>query len=557
MSLAQAFVRAKNLSDLTASWMHHLKLQMRAKGIESPVHLKIDNASSLVAPAALVATVIANAPLGQWSGTRRVLLLGSDPMIRIDRSAWASLAGDMLGRPGSIEILQCFDEDATTTFGEVASALGIPPCTILDHQAARAGGTDAVDLALWVHPATEALEPVEVELAATAVALAKAGVPTFAACFNPSDLHAQNYLLHEEGVCFEPLGGEVRRGTAAINRFGISTEGVGVEGGWGAVLSQVRPCAPTMPAAELDLARAALQLRCIEGAIHSSWQLGQRINGVAFNRIIPLGLLGNMALDPASGHIFTEDFETKELRLAGHLWGQKLKTLPSNDPRQLMLWASEVKLSFQMALPKEDRKRAEAIELLRAALSKGVLAAGIALARCYEVSAAAGSTEKAAALYREVGERHPLSAYHLAHEAIAAGALEEGERLLRVAADFGYPVAQTDLGKLLYTSARQQEALQFFRAASVAGDVEASFSLGELNTEAGLLPEAMKELRNAWMYGHAAAAELAVQIAQHMYQNHIGKRSLIKRELREAQDCLRKLQRRTTTTASPMATPAG
>ncbi|EPL1191419.1 hypothetical protein L4P79_006902, partial [Pseudomonas aeruginosa] len=76
------------------------------------------------------------------------------------------------------------------------------------------------------------------------------------------------------------------------------------------------------------------------------------------------------------------------------------------------------------------------------------------------------------------------------------------------------------------------------------GDTEAAFVLGELNAQAGRFMDSLKHLRKAWGYGHAGAVELAIQVAQHMLATGDGKRSLVKRELREAQDCLKKLTRR-------------
>lgn len=534
-----------------------MSAQMRERQIQSSVRLSVNNAASLVAPAALVATVVERAGLSCIDRPLKVLVLGTDPMTRLDRSVWVSLAGDMLGAPGAVEILLCSDEEAITSFAPVAEALQIPACTVITHAEIRESGSERVDVALWIHPAAEASEPAEEEFVATALSLAlNSDVPVYTACFNVSDLHAQNYLLHDRALRLAPLGGDLKRGSEAINRFGISTKGVGVEGGWGAVLARLEPVKPTLGAHELTLVSTALRLRCIEGAIHSSWQLGQRINGVAFNRILPIGLLGNLALDTASGHILSEDYETKELRLVGQLWKEKLKSLPSGDPEALMLWASEVKLCFQWELPKEDHKRREAITLLESALDNGVLAAGIGLARCYEASTS--TMENAAELYRQVGERHPFSSYYLAHEAIEAGDAEEGERLLRVSAAYGYPVAQTDLAKLIFmTASRKPEALSLLRSASAAGDVDAAFSLGELHAEAYEFDSALVELRKAWSYGHAEAAALAARIAEHMLQARIGKRSLAKRELREAQDCLRKLQRRAKAAVAASGQSAG
>lgn len=68
----------------------------------------------------------------------------------------------------------------------------------------------------------------------TAIGMARQrGVPVYTASFNEVDLHAQNYLIHEQAWQMVPLGGAIERGSKAINKFGISTADLGVEGGGG------------------------------------------------------------------------------------------------------------------------------------------------------------------------------------------------------------------------------------------------------------------------------------------------------------------------------------
>src|SRR5690606_39102061 len=156
---------------------------------------------------------------------------------------------------------------------------------------------------------TQASDPAAVEVAKTADSLAqKSDVPVYTSWFNVSNLHAQNYLLNDQSLRLSPLGGPLKRGSDALYRVAIWTTSVGIERGRAAVLAKLERSTPSCGSEELALVSTALRLRCIEGAIHSSWQLGQRINGVAFNRIIPIGLLGNMALDTSTGHVLSEDY---------------------------------------------------------------------------------------------------------------------------------------------------------------------------------------------------------------------------------------------------------
>lgn len=544
LTLVTAFKSAKNLGVLTEAWIRFVKAELKARQAESTVKLQLDSAASVVAPAALVASIVSRANLSVHGRPVRVLLLGSDPLIRFDKSAWASLAGELLGAPGSVEIFLTADEDVKSDFSHLAEILELATCRVLCHRDAREGRGERVDLAIWLHPANESSDPIESEIKATALALAKShSIPTYTASFNEVDVHAQNYLLHDDGMQLVPFGGTVQRGSPAVNRYGISTAGVGVEGGWAAILGQLDQCAPFIGASQIAVVRTAMRLVCAEGAIHSSWTLGQRINGVAFNRIIPIGLLGNMAVDPQTGHLFRQDEDSNELRLIGHLWAEELESMPLAKS-DLLLWACGLKLAFQSDLPKEDARRKEAVQVLEEGLAAGVLHAGIALARCYEASKAEGSNEKASALYATVGDNHPLSSYNLAYEAIERDDENAAERHLRTAAGFGYPVAMTDLGKLLYSTGRTQEGVQLLESAARAKEAEANYELGELSARGGHLQPALEYFRQAWTYGHSEAAKLAAEVAQYMLDHSIGKRSLIKRELKEISACLTKLDRR-------------
>jgi len=549
LSLATTFETAKNLGVLTEAWLRHVKGILKENPVDIGIKLQVDSAASVVAPAALVATLVRQSGLTVGSDPLRVLLIGSDPLIRFDNSKWASLAGEMLGSPDAIDILLTVDEDAGSEFSKLATALSLKPCGVITHEDACSESGPRVDFAIWVHPAGESSDPGERQNMSTAIGMARQrGVPVYTASFNEVDLHAQNYLIHEQAWQMVPLGGAIERGSKAINKFGISTADLGVEGGWGAILGKLEVSLPTLSEVEISLVRTAMRLVCAEGALHSSWTLGQRINGVAFNRIIPVGLLGNMAIDPQTGHILQQDEDSRELRLIGHLWQAALETMPVSK-RDLLPWACELKLAFLSELPKEDERRKEAVATLEDGFRAGVFAAGVALARCYEASKADGSSAKAVQWYREVGNRHPLSAYSLAYLAIEDDDYATAETHLRASSGYGYPVAMTDLGKLLCSTDREGEGLQLLGEAAALKDPEANYEMGEVSAKEGDLQSALNHLRQAWTYGHAEAAALAAQIAQFMLDHGIGKRSLIKREVKEILTYQKKLDRRQVTHA--------
>ena len=108
-----------------------------------------------MAPGALVANVVRQSGISLEMRPVRVLLLGSDPLIRFDKSKWASLAGDFLGTPGAVEILYTLDENADSEFSKLATALNLPACSVLTHEEAVESGFSKIDLAIWVHPAAE------------------------------------------------------------------------------------------------------------------------------------------------------------------------------------------------------------------------------------------------------------------------------------------------------------------------------------------------------------------------------------------------------------------
>ena len=91
MSLAEAFAKSKNLGKLSQAWWPHLQKEMAAKGISTTVKAVADQAASLIAPAALIANITRTSfsPVPQQL---RVLVLGRDPIFRIDSGRWIAYA---------------------------------------------------------------------------------------------------------------------------------------------------------------------------------------------------------------------------------------------------------------------------------------------------------------------------------------------------------------------------------------------------------------------------------------------------------------------------------
>ncbi|MCW5276196.1 hypothetical protein IGA88_32985 [Pseudomonas aeruginosa] len=131
MVLQKALQSSKNLGDLTQVWIREITARTRAENVVSTVKLTVGDTASLVAPAALVAEVVLQTGLADKKTPLRVLLIGRDPMIRLDHSVWASLAGDMIGRPGQVEITLTHAEQAITSMYPVAQALRLPHCNVM------------------------------------------------------------------------------------------------------------------------------------------------------------------------------------------------------------------------------------------------------------------------------------------------------------------------------------------------------------------------------------------------------------------------------------------
>ncbi len=265
MVLQKALQSSKNLGDLTQVWIREITARTRAENVVSTVKLTVGDTASLVAPAALVAEVVLQTGLADKKTPLRVLLIGRDPMIRLDHSVWASLAGDMIGRPGQVVITLTHAEQAITSMYPVAQALRLPHCNVMLPEQILAAGQSNVDLAIWVHPAAEVDSPEEQKHVQIALHLHKNEVPVVACLFNETDLHGQNIILSSAGLSLVPFGEGLKRGSKAINRFGISSRNVGLEGGWGAVLCHLTDSEVRRADNEVALVKAALSLLRLEG----------------------------------------------------------------------------------------------------------------------------------------------------------------------------------------------------------------------------------------------------------------------------------------------------
>lgn len=538
MNLKEAFLRSKNLGELSDKWVKHLQDEIDQKGVKNQVRFTAGESASLIASAALIANLILKSKMVIGSNKIRVLILGGDPIARMDRAIWASYAGEFLGVSGKIEIVQTRDENPQSSLYPVAEALGLKPAQVITHDEIAAGRFQPVDLAVWIHPAVEAGD-YDIKTLQTAITLKDNRVPVYACVFNQLDLHIQNYVISERRQELRLFGNNLSRGSESVNCFGISSHGLGVEGGWGAVLCRLEGARNVVSKDSLHAVLAASAMMRAEGAVECSWVFGARINGVAFNKVTPVGLLGNMAVDDVKGFVLAEEAKPKVLSVVGHLWDEARLSRPDTT-FELLGWAAKIKLAFNRSLPREPARRAEVIALLTDAYKNGLLEAGVGLARGYEALNTVKGRQQASELYREIADRHPLTAYALAYELFEQGDSAEGERLIAVAAEFGYPPAITDFGKLMYKAGSHEVGLAALNRAATLGDPEANFLLAEKSIEHGAYMEALGLLRLSWSLGHEGALQLALWLCTSMLEKNLGKRQAVKRELKDVQGFITK-----------------
>lgn len=541
MSLKDAFNRSKHLGDLSAAWLKHLLTEANAAGAMLPPKITESDVASLIAPAALLANLISKQGLHLNHPPKRVLILGSDPITRLDRSIWMGYANRFLGIADPFEIFQLRDEAPRSNLYETGIALGLQPSKFVAVQDLLRGEGPDIDIALWIHPVAETPEH-ESSDADLAAQLITQDVPVYSCHFNELDLHVQNYALNTSGLCLTTLGNFLTSGSEAVNRYGISSQGLGITGGWGALLAKAEPANKKLPRVQIQTVVAATTLLRAQGYETSGWTFGTRINGVAFNRVLPIALLGNMAVDDRYGYVLSEQERPRILNVCGHAWADLVAEMPKSN-FNLLYWASRLKLCFNTFLPKEPKRRSEVVDTLTSAYQLGALDAGIALARGYESLKTEKGASNAIALYQEIGDQHPMSAYVLAHHETGKGNAGEAERLMHAAAQFGYPPAVTDLGVMAFQSGKPAQGLALLKKAMMLGDSQAAFSWAEIQIEQGAYVEALEALRMAWATGHEEALKVAQWLATEMLQKGLGKRSVVKHELKDIEAFIAKRKR--------------
>lgn len=528
MSLQKAFVSSRNLGDLTSAWVNDLGKRMASAGVTTMVKLPVQDAVSLVAPGALIASVIA-AGGSDLAACQRVLLIGKDPMFRLDHGTWASEAGKFIGRPVTVYLTT--EEEAISSLYPVAQGLGLPKCSILSEADVLGSDSLPIDLAIWVHPANEVSTDDEVAHRRLAKRTLELGIPTFACVFNEPDLAAQKLLLTRHGISISPLSGEIKRGSASVNRFGIAGGAVGLEGGWGAILARLGAAPPTEPSLDEETVRAALGLLRLTGALGGDWGTNVKIQNIDHHRMTSVSLMGSLAVSIEKGYVLSPPAEGARLELIGQLWSSALVLRPT-ELEPFLVWASKIMLSFMTRLPMEPAKSEEALAILRTAAQCGITEAMVALARVLEASMAPAAREEAWELYRRAGTSHPLSAYACAHAEYERGNFPAALELFTASEAFGYAPAITDKTKLLVELGHPaSETTPRFMVAAKCGDVEAMMVCGELFCAAGDLQAAGAHLEQAAHLGHTGAIQLAATVAQAMLEHGFPQRSKIKRYL--------------------------
>lgn len=538
MNLSNEFSAAPNLGVIAKKWFAGIEKMFEAAGIEMSVKTGVDGAASLLAPAALIAQLIKreNLPADR---ALRILLLSDDPLTAMDDGMWLAFAADLAGVQ-SVEIHSTCEEVIHSSLFEPGTRLGLKGCLQTTTESAR---TQAWDLALWIHPAIEAGKS-EAE-ASLLVALHAAGVPTYACMYNELDALIQSHGLNPKGLEFSWLNGQLasaRFGKESVNKFGYATAEVGIEGGWGAVITTLQPASMTSTPDDWRFITLAMSLFRLEGATSAAWSLGEVVAGVSFNQCKPVGLIGNQAVDPGTGLLLTECPTTKVLMAVGHLWAALLQDMPKSN-FGLLPWAARVKLSFNSQLTKEDKKRAESVDLLERAFKEGMVEAGIALARGYEGVGTESAKQKADLIYKAIGSKHPMSAYYLAHQSLSQGAEAQFLSLLGECVVAGYVPAITDLGCVMIDCGETGEALRLFTQAMDRGDAEAAFRLGELLIKANDYDAALEKLRTAWSKGHPDALNTAHWLCNEMLKHGLGKSGRLKRELKDIRFAIGKRMR--------------
>jgi hypothetical protein len=538
VSLCKLFSTAPNLGVVTRKWFSDLESRFTTAGIDLTVKTGIDGAASLLAPAALIAQLIKRENLSS-DRPLRLLLIADDPVAVMDEGVWLSYAAELAGVHSVDCYSTCTQLIRSSLYGP-ATQLGIAPYTLVSIEQAQ---SLEWDLAVWIHPAIESGESSAV--IDLLQALRSHNVPLYACMYNELDALIQSHGLISKGLEFAWLDGPLNVtafSLATVNKFGYATAEVGIEGGWGAVLTQVRPASFQAHENDWDYIRTAMALFRLEGSNSPRWTFGQVIPGVMFNQCKPVGLIGNIAVDPETGILLAECDITKTLIPVGHLWSVHTQTMPQTI-YGLVPWAARVKLVANNYLTKEGAKREECVVLLEQAFDNGMVEAGIALARGYESLASVNGKAKADAIYLRIGAAHPMSAYYLAHKAADGGDEQQYMEMLTASADDGYAPAITDLGLVKKNRGQLEQAAKLLAQGMALGDSEAAFALGEMQIGAGFHIPALKTLKSAWSRGHADALNTAHWLCSNMLEHKLGDSGSLKRELKEIKFTISKRSR--------------
>lgn len=528
MSLSKEFNTAKNLGVLAKKWYAALEARFLAAGIVPTAKTGLDAAASLLAPAAMIAQVVALEGIDR-SRTVRVLVITEDLVAVMDEGIWLGFAAD-LADTQPVEFFCTCDKVIHSSLFENALELGLRGYKVLSVEQAQ---IQDWDLVFWIHPAIEAGESAaSVDLVINQHA---SGVPVYACMYNEMDALIQSHGLALSGLEFGWLDGPIANtqlSKASVNKFGIATAEVGIEGGWGAVLTKVGSASTSTQPGDWDYIKVAMSLFRLEGSTSAKWSLGQVVAGVSFNNSKPVGLIGNLAIDPKTGVLLSECSTTNVLKAVGHLWTQELGKLPKTN-FELLPWAARVKLAFNNQLTREDKKREESIEMLEKAFASGLVEAGIALARGYERVGIPDMLLKARKIYEAIGCSHPMSAYFLAHDSLAQGYEDDCIRMLKVASAAGYVPAMTDLAIVAKNGGDDAKALLLVEMAIELGDPEAAFRKGEWLIATGDYQLALQALRKAWTKSHVDALNTAHWLCTKMLERKLGKSGPLTRELKD------------------------
>lgn len=537
MSLAEAFAKSKNLGKLSQAWWPHLQKEMAAKGISTTVKAVADQAASLIAPAALIANITRTSfsPVPQQL---RVLVLGRDPIFRIDSGRWIAYAADFLSIE-QVEILTLIAEDPKTSISAVAEGLGLPAATVVDEEQLRAGAVGHIDMVMWVHPLNEIVDADTLQARAIAIELAGKGIPVFACHFNEVDHISQSVILESVGLQFELLKGSTRQ-YPYVNQFGIASRGTGVRGGWGAMMSLVSPSTTKRKPADIAAVRCALGLLRAEGGGFDRWTLGDALASPSGASARVIGLLGDMAVDKRYGRVFFLDDDGKRLLVKGQVWQTMLKQMPDNLG-DLVVWASRLYVNFAYETPPAENDRSLFIKALEEGITAGLVEASIGLARCLEGKKSPESKARAESLYQANVRTSPMAAYCVAHTLLETD-LQLAADHLQWAADQGYAHAVCDMGRLIMDDKANQElADKMFQDAADLGDVTAMYHLGMRAASRGDLEQSKAAVKPGVEMGDPACADVYLKVVEHQIKTGAGDRSAYRRQQSWVRGCLNRM----------------